>query len=318
MCVFCVCSGKTRRDGEKVMHMTTDYAEVEQYAQYLEDHGRRPGTVRNVRYVTRRVLDILAEGGRPTSVYDLTEEDIYWLYHNLSKLSDETRMRYIGYLARLSDFYGCPHWIKRLDILRNRYEPDRIWITVEQMAELYAAGDPTDRMIIVLGAFMGLRRFEIANLRDGDIDMRARKMTIRGKGHGPEGLIDVMDIPEDVAREIQSFRMWKQDGRPRGDDYLVQAYKNGCWKRMCPNNAYLRVKKCGERCGFECTLHTLRRLYASTLVNIVEADLETVRRLMRHADISTTLRCYVNPDPSKKRTAQAGLSSVYMQALASL
>ena len=317
MCVF---RQKPRGMGKATeMHtMTVDYTQIEEYAQYLENHGRRPGTIKNVRFVTRRVIDILAEGGKPTRVEEITEDDIYWLYDRMSFLSDETRMRYLGYLSRFSDHFGCPHWVKRIDILRNRYEPDRIWISVDQMAQMYAVGDPTDRMIIVLGAFMGLRRLEIANLRDDDVDLRGRRMTIRGKGHGPEGLVQVMEIPEDVAEEIVRYRVAKNDGRPHADDYLIQAFKNGAWKRMIPNNAYLRVKKCGEMCGFDCTLHALRRLYASTLVNVVEADLETVRRMMRHADISTTLRCYVNPDPAKKREAQNGLSSVYKRALASI
>lgn len=298
--------------------VTIDYSEIESYADYLEMHGRREGTVRNVRYVTRRVIDILAEGGRPTKVAEITEDDIYWLYQRLGELSDETRMRYIGFLARMSEHYGYPQWVKKLDILRNRYEPDRTWITVEQFAELYQAAEPTDRMILVLGAFMGLRRSEIAGLEDDDIDLRRLRMTVRGKGHGPQGLVQVMDIPEDVAEEIRRFTAWKNDGCPRADRKLVQKLYAGSWTAVSPNRAYIRIKELGDELGIDVTLHALRRLYATTLVNIVEADLETVRRLMRHSDISTTLRCYVNPDPSKKKTAQAGLMSVYKQAVASI
>lgn len=35
--------------------VTIDYSEIESYADYLEMHGRREGTVKNVRYVTRRI-----------------------------------------------------------------------------------------------------------------------------------------------------------------------------------------------------------------------------------------------------------------------
>lgn len=298
--------------------VTIDYSEIESYADYLEAHGRREGTVSNVRYVTRRVIDILAEGGRPTSVRDITEEDFFWLYSRLGELSDETRIRYLGYLSRLSEHYGYPHWVKKMDLLRNRYEPDRTWITVEQFAELYRAAEPTDRMILVLGAFLGLRRSEISGLEDDDIDLRRLKMTVRGKGHGPQGLVQIMDIPEDVAREIEIYNTWKKDDHPRADRKLVQKLYAGQWTAVSPNRAYIRIRELGEQCGIDVTLHALRRLYATTLVNIVEADLETVRRLMRHSDISTTLRCYVNPDPSKKKTAQAGLMAVYKSAVVSI
>lgn len=209
------------------MHMTTvDYSQVYEYISYLDLHGRRPLTLKQTRCVCMRLLRTLSEDGRPTRIEEITEDDIYWLYDKLGESkSDEVRFREIGYLSRMSDFFGCPHWIKRMDILRNRYEPDRVWLTVEDYGRLYYAADPTERMILVLGALMGLRRAEIAGLEDDDIDLRAHKMTIRGKGHG-NGLVQIMDIPPMVADEIIAYRRWKGNG-PRSDARLIQVERTG-------------------------------------------------------------------------------------------
>lgn len=49
----------------------------------------------------------------------------------------------------------------------------------------------------------------------------------------------------------------------------------------------------------------------------VGADLETVKELMRHASITTTMKCYVKPDPRQRRTAQTGLMNVMKGTLES-
>ncbi len=292
------------------MHMTTvDYSQVYEYIDYLDLHGRRPLTLKQTRCVCMRLLRTLSEDGRPTRIEEITEDDVYWLYDKLGETkSDEVRFREIGYLSRMSDYFGGPHWIKRMDILRNRYEPDRVWLSVEDYGRLYYAAEPTERMILVLGALMGLRRAEIAGLEDDDIDLRAHKMTICGKGHG-NGLVQIMDIPPMVADEIRTYRAWKGNG-PRSDARLIQVQRAGRWTGVVPNRIYMWMDALGERVGIKVTTHALRRLYASTLVNIVEADLDTVRRLMRHSDITTTLRCYVHADPSKMHAAQDGLSAI--------
>ena len=296
---------------------TADYSEVDWYIGYLRDHGRRPTTLRNMEILLKHIMDVLAEDGRPNQIALLTDEDVEWLTRTL-KVKESTLAEYIRLLSRMSIKMGGTDWGKRLDILFNRTDPDRVWITVEQFAALCAEAGATDRMILVLGACMGLRRMEIAGLRDDDVDLHTMKMTIRGKGHGPDGLVSVMDIPEEVADEILMFRRYKathHNPPEDDDDHLVQTVYHGRWSPMSPYTVSRRVSDLGKRCGIKVTAHSLRRLYATTLTEHVGADYDTVRRLMRHADISTTLRCYIEANPVKMRQAQAGLMGIYREAL---
>ncbi len=300
------------------MQTKSQYPEVDWYLQYLRDHGRRPLTIENEGILLRHLIDILRAGGKPTKMSKIHLEDVAWLASQLH-VKESTQAEYIRAFSRMSVRLGCSDWGKLLDILYNRPEPIRVWISLQDYATLYKAAEPWDRMMIVLGGFMGLRRMEIANLRDDDIDLKRRIMTVRGKGHGPDGLVSEMDIPEDVVREIESYRAYKSSHfRPaQGDDVgrLIQVPRWGRWVSVEPVTVSQRIKNLGDSEGIKVTTHALRRLYATTLVNIVEADLDTVRRLMRHADISTTVRCYVAADPTKKREAQAGLMSVLAEAL---
>ena len=54
------------------------------------------------------------------------------------------------------------------------------------------------------------------------------------------------------------------------------------------------VTDLGKSTGVRITTHSLRRYYATTLYYTTACDIQTVRRLMRHADVSTTLKCYVD------------------------
>lgn len=289
-----------------------DYTDMEHYIDYMEEHGRRPKTVETTRILLRHILRALAEHSGHTTIETIDLDDIRWLYTAFPGCSEATRTEYVRYVSRMCVCQGGQDWIKRLDVLHNRTERKRTWITLEEFAVLYQAADPTDRMILVLGAFMGLRRFEIAGLADADIDLDRSLMTVRGKGHGRDGLMTVMEIPFAVRREIEAYRAYKAATFPTeaGQDHLIQSCQYKRWRNICTNWIGVRIRELGKTNGIHATVHSLRRLYATTLANDVDADLDVVRRLMRHADIATTLRCYIYPDPTKPRQASIKMDAI--------
>ena len=56
-------------------------------------------------------------------------------------------------------------------------------------------------------------------------------------------------------------------------------------------------------------MHTLRRLYATTLAD-AGVPLETIARMMRHESPVTTLRCYLKADPRRMDEAQSKVDDV--------
>lgn len=291
---------------------------MERYLEYLEEHGRRPTTIYNTRIILRSILRTMAEHGRPTTVETIATTDVEWVFKSYPGVSDQTRREYAKYVSRMCVKLGGPDHFKLMDTLSNRPTRRRVWITLRQFGILYQHADPTERMILVLGGCMGIRRFEIAGIREDDINLDRMEITIRGKGHGREGLVEVMEIPETVAKEIVSYREYKAATAEttEGSVNLVQALRYGRWKDIAPGYVSDHVRLLGKRVGTHVTTHSLRRMYATTLVNEVEAELDTVRRLMRHADVSTTLKCYVQADPSKMRSAMMELSAILTSQMA--
>lgn len=288
---------------------TVNYDEMEHYLEYLRLHGRRETTIDGMRDILTHLLRMLASDDRPTVLAAIRLEDMAWVAQNLH-IKDTTKSEYIRAFSRFSVQSGGPDWGKLLDILYNRAEAERVWITLEDYRKLIEHASPTMRMILVLGAMMGLRRFEIAGLKDADIV--GTTMTIRGKGHGPDGLVVKMKIPAEVVHEIERYREWKESTgcRDSGDGFLIQSTRYDMLAGVKPVTISQWVCWYGRDIGVTVTTHSLRRLYATTLCNTCNCDHNTLRILLRHADISTTLRCYVEPDPSKQRTAVASLMGI--------
>ena len=66
------------------------------------------------------------------------------------------------------------------------------------------------------------------------------------------------------------------------------------------------MRKFKGKTDIDATCHTLRRFYC-TAMSDAGMELDTIRRMMRHDSIETTLRCYLYADPRKMDVATAGV-----------
>lgn len=156
---------------------------------------------------------------------------------------------------------------------------------------------------------MGLRVSETANIRL--TDMRNGKLTIYGKGHG-NGKIVVKDIPSSLQACVRAYL---RDYRPKVESESVSDDRLLLTSTGTPlSKDYLkhRCQLISKRSGIKFTYHVLRRFYCTTLANDCDLrnDPDTLRRMMRHEDISTTYRCYLNADPIRMNEASRKLESV--------
>ena len=93
--------------------------------------------------------------------------------------------------------------MKECSILWNDTRPHRVFINTDEFARLMEIADERDRVILLLGGAMGLRRDEIRKVRYTDI--RDGRLRIHGKGHGPDGKVEEMRIPELVMSAIEEW-----------------------------------------------------------------------------------------------------------------
>lgn len=57
------------------------------------------------------------------------------------------------------------------------------------------------------------------------------------------------------------------------------------------------------------TTHSFRRFFGTSLYYEAHTDLQTVKNLMRHANVATTLKCYVEASDIREREAMGKLMS---------
>lgn len=293
-----------------------DMKQVYEYLDDLRRTGRKETTIKTYEKVLTQVITILGESGRPTKAEEITTDEICYLYRTLTTKEETTRF-YLRVLSGMVYHYTSVDIVKKSNLLWNRAQHNRRFLSDSEVRTLYQAGGPVERIIIVLGAFMGLRREEISKIRDEDI--HGDTITIHGKGHTEAGLVKDMRMPPFVQRELDAYRSWKRRYLSSGDGYLVQTASpktRMMLRRITPSNVAQRLRVLGESVGIHVSPHALRRYFATTIYYQVDCDIQTMASMMRHANVSTTFKCYVQPYDAKERETQAKVDNYIASILA--
>lgn len=126
---------------------------------------------------------------------------------------------------------------------------------------------------------MGLRVSEITNLKPSNINLTSQKLRIvNGKGGVDRDLI----IPTAL---IDYIKAWK-DIRLKNTEYFFTTLKGG---KVSERYLVDMIKRYGRRAKIDKVIspHTLRHTFATEYYRQTK-DIETLRRILGHADISTT------------------------------
>lgn len=259
-------------------------------------------------------MDRLTEAGRPPEPDRIKGEDLLYLSKIRNGVSEQT-VRY-----NLEKFNGYIKWVTGRDILTplkiqwNRPQRRRKFISKDDFKRMYELANPPQRMALVLGAYMGLRRSEIVGI---DLDDIGRDhIVIHGKGHGPDGLVVRQYMPMQVREELDRYMTWRRQyvGDDRRD-LLIWAYNGRInAQRMTDSGLNKWIKRLAESVGVEASPHSLRRLYCTSLYNHGKgsdgkgADLPAIISLTRHADVKVLFDCYINVDPESARSCADALN----------
>ena len=147
-----------------------------------------------------------------------------------------------------------------------------------------------DKAIMGLMVNCGLRVSEIVNLRPGDLNLTRGKLRIvAGKGE-----VD-RDIPYIPDNTIAFLREWKKR-KPQSDYFFSNIRSNAKGKfasirggKLAVRTVQSMVKSYSKRAGIDKVVspHVLRHTFATNYYRNTK-DLEALRILLGHANISTT------------------------------
>lgn len=147
----------------------------------------------------------------------------------------------------------------------------------------------------------GMRRGEVANLEWDDVDFERKVIKIRQKdGWLPKGKRE-REIPINEVLYELLLKMRKESERSSVvDKNGVKRYDRALWE-----NFWRLAKRLGVK---NVNIHTFRHTFASYLI-MSGVDLVTVKELLGHRDITTTMR-YAHLRPSHKHWAVNRICSI--------
>jgi integrase len=275
-------------------------AKLEEYIGMLGAMGRKPSTLDGIRQAVRICARWLGTQGIAT--WDKVSPMIVSRMAYAIPGKESTRR------MRMSCFAGYGRWatgrdfVAQAGILWNpQGEAARKWLSREDYLRMMDSAKPRERLILALGATMGLRRSEIAFLTLGDV--QNGEVRICGKGHGQEGKVVSKAMSTAVSRELGAYLMVRPDA---GTDRLLVGRAG---RGLEPDGVRRALERVAEPLGIDMSPHSLRRLYAMTLAD-AGVPLETIARMMRHESPVTTMRCYLKADPRRMADAQAKVDAI--------
>lgn len=296
----------------------TEFEEMETYLHWMETHGRKDLTVKDYRLQLTKVLRLLKNDGRPYLVREIRDEDIFWLDSMLSETASEpVRHQYLRRLGNMSLLLSDVDIVKKAGIMHNGVATGckTYFITKDQFATLYRSADETMKIILILGAYLGLRRAEIASIKESDI--HGNTVVIHGKGHGPQGKVRTMTMPPSVLEEIDRYRAYKEKD-PWGHEgiYLVEGGRGRKARHgITPSTIGRKMNDLKRETGIEFSTHSLRRLFATTAYYESDAKLVTIKNMLGHSKAETTYNRYIAPSKILENEAQNQIAGVLDSAL---
>lgn len=141
--------------------------------------------------------------------------------------------------------------------------------------------DRRNRLIVAVLYECGLRRSELANLLDTDVDTEGRKLKVVGKGNKER----IVPFGQSLARHLDAWRQLRSEVFGATETFFLTLKG----KKMTGQSVYYVVHRYLKsvpglaRRG----AHALRHSFATDMLNN-GADLIAIKELMGHSNVSTT------------------------------
>ena len=182
------------------------------------------------------------------------------------------------------------------------------WLDIGEERKLMEVMPEEFQLIVRVAINTGLRVSEQMSLRWDDIDLRNRQITLRETKSGETQFQPMNSIAFEAFRRLKlmpthiSGEVFHWINQFKGYKKTRSYYNlNYYWKSYC--------KMAGIK---KCRWHDLRHSFASRMV-IDGENIVQVQKLMRHADITTTMR-YIHLAPKNQQEALSRLSKWYDKA----
>nr|WP_246350765.1 tyrosine-type recombinase/integrase [Deinobacterium chartae] len=147
-----------------------------------------------------------------------------------------------------------------------------------------------DRLMLMLGGTAGLRAAEIVGLDAADLDLRLRRLRVRGKGAKTRVVPLTGTLLEALQAWLRAREVMRLEGRLHTEALLVSLSNKNAGGRLTIRGARNIVNPYLDRAGVPQDwfgLHTLRRT-AGTHLYRATRDLHVVADVLGHSNVNTS------------------------------
>ena len=294
-----------------------DYTvELEDYCDWLRSIGRKVRTIITYHSDIKAALQALHDADLPWRCSEIGPNEIYYIKDNMG-IKEQTAHVRIKRLDAMIQWKTGHSVVLNMSILWNRVIRERHFISKEQFGQMYRLATPPEKMVLVLGGMMGLRRAEIAAIKLDDIS--SHSITIHGKGHGDQGLVTDERMPPEVIAELKSYKKWRAKvcTNPYDRRLILMTTPNGkvCLAKFQGTRISEAVTELAKKAGVEASTHSLRRLFGTTAYAVSGHDLSVTQKMLRHASPNTTILCYIEADDAAKTETLSGVGALLASAI---
>ena len=279
---------------------------MQDYLAWLKRRNRSDKTIATYRTALASCIRFFGERGMETDPRRIGEDEIVALMNGYP--ASETTVHY--YTKTLGQFlaWAGNRTVQDMGLLWNEEtHPHARWITPDEFAAVTdAILDPTDRIIIMLAAYAGMRRSEIARLLQCDI--LSDRMIVTGKGHG-KGKQRIIPLTDRLRAEIGRYMAYRRRYVADTDvPALVVSFPTGkAATGMAAGTVGKRLRRVCERAGVDASAHSFRRYFATRIWDTMpDKDIKVLQSLLGHSSPAVTSR-YIRTDAEAMAEAMSRL-----------
>lgn len=283
------------------------YDQMVNYLRYLEKRGRKTSSLTCYRSALRNFIGYLESTGRCGEADKIGEEDITAFVHGYIA-SEQTVRYYIDVVSGWMRYYNN-RTLDEMGLLWNKTgTPNARWVkTYEFRKILEGAEDMTDRMILILSAYGGMRRAEMSELKVTDIE--DDRIRILGKGHGL-GKVRYIPLSPILREAVERYKAYRErilsQYKDQTDGRLLFSFVGKAARRLSPETVGRHARACAVNVGIDATTHSMRRLFATALYDH-DIDIKSISQLLGHESTRTTEK-YIKRDNETLKNAISILS----------
>ncbi len=288
-------------------------AKLDAWEGYLKKWEYSEHTMAGRISAVRKCYSVLKKVKGPFSLESLEPFDMQTIRNAMAGYRETTIQNYLYAFGWFLDFAIGRDLFAESHLWFNGIEVNRNFVQMEEFVELWNVGGPLEHMILALGGAMGLRRTEMIRMRVSDLN--GSMAIIRGKGAGADGKMMKAEIPQLVRETLAEYLPYREELLSKFGDrsagmLLINPFEREMCRPLSVRGFQTVLDKLSEAAGISFTSHGLRRMYAMNLSD-AGVELDTIRRMMRHADVETTLRCYLHADPRKMQGAVSKVNGAF-------